>query len=62
MGLGGTNVQGYTLGATYGLYRNTNVGVRYLASRNIDSPINDQFYPNARYRVNTLQVDLNVRF
>ena len=62
LGLGGTNVQGYTLGFTYGLYRNTNLGLRYLSSRTIDSPINDQFEPNAQYRVNSLQVDLNVRF
>lgn len=62
LGLGGTNVQGYTLGFTYGLYRNTNLGLRYLSSRTIDSPINDQFEPNAQYRVNSVQVDLNVRF
>lgn len=62
LGLGGTNVQGYTLGLVYGIYRNTNLSVRYLSSRNIDSPINDQFEPNAQYRVNSLQVDLNVRF
>lgn len=62
LGLGGTNVQGYTLSFTYGLYRNTSLGLRYLSSRTIDSPINDQFEPNARYRVNSVQVDLNVRF
>lgn len=62
LGLGGTNVQGYTLGFTYGLYRNTSLGLRYLSSRTIDSPINDQFEPNAQYRVNSVQVDLNVRF
>ncbi|MDO9237149.1 MAG: putative porin [Aquabacterium sp.] len=62
LGLGGTNVQGYTLGMTYGVYRNTALGVRYLSSRTIDSPINDAFEPNAKYRVNSLQVDFNVRF
>jgi hypothetical protein len=62
LGLGGTNVQGYTLGFNYGLYRNTSVGVRYLTSRTIDSPINQQFEPNAKYKVNSLQVDFNVRF
>lgn len=62
LGLGGTNVQGYTLGFTYGLYRNTSLGLRYLSSRTIDSPINDQYFPNAQYRVNSVQVDLNVRF
>lgn len=62
LGLGGTNVQGYTIGFNYGLFRNTSLGLRYLSSRTIDSPINDQFEPNAQYRVNSLQVDLNVRF
>lgn len=62
LGLGGTNVQGYTLGFNYGLYRNTSVGARYLSSSTIDSPINNQYYANAKYKVNSLQVDLNVRF
>lgn len=62
MGLGGTNLQGYALAFTYGLYRNTNVGLRYLASKSIDSPINDLYHPDAKYGVNSLQVDFNVRF
>lgn len=61
MGQGGTNLRGYALGGTYGLYRNTSVGVRYLAAENIDSTLNKGF-PNARYQTNSLQVDLNVRF
>jgi hypothetical protein len=61
MGLGGTNLQGYALAFTYGLYRNTNIGVRYLSSKSIDSPINI-YNPTAKYGVSTLQVDLNVRF
>ena len=61
LGLGGTNLRGYTLGGTYGLYRNTSLGVRYLAAENIDSTLNKAF-PNARYQNNSLQVDLNVRF
>ncbi len=61
MGLGGTNVQGYSLGFTYGLYRNTNLGARFLSSKSIDSPINI-FNPSAKYGVNSLQVDFNVRF
>lgn len=63
MGLGGTNVQGYSLAFTYGLYRNTSLGLRYLASKTIDSPINNTVdFKDAQYKVNTLQVDLNVRF
>lgn len=61
MGLGGTNLQGYALAFTYGLYRNTNLSVRYLSSKSIDSPINI-YHSDAKYGVNTLQVDFNVRF
>lgn len=61
LGLGGTNIRGYTLGFNYGLYRNTTFGIRYLAAENIDSTLNASF-PNARYQVNSLQVDFNVRF
>jgi hypothetical protein len=61
LGLGGTNVRGYTLGLTYGLYRNTTLGVKYLAGENIETTLNSN-YPNASFKVNTLQVDLNVRF
>lgn len=61
LGLGGTNVQGYSLALAYGLYRNTQAGLRYLSSKSIDSPIN-VYNPTAKYGVNTLQVDLHVRF
>ncbi len=61
LGLGGTNVQGYILGFTYGLYRNTSLGARFLSSKSIDSPINI-YNPSAKFGVNSLQVDFNVRF
>lgn len=61
LGLGGTNVEGYTLGLSYGLYRNTSVGVRYLSSKSIDPTISS-LLPDTRYNVNSLQVDFNVRF
>lgn len=61
LGLGGTNLQGFTLAGLYGLYRNTTLGARYLSAKTIDTPLNAS-YPNAKYKVNTLQVDLNVRF
>lgn len=61
LGLGGTNLRGYTLGVNYGLYRNTALGVRYLAAENIDTTLNKSF-SNARFQTNSLQVDLNVRF
>ena len=61
LGLGGTNLEGYILGLSYGLYRNTSLGVRYLSSNSIDTTINS-LYPTAKFGVNTLQVDFNVRF
>jgi hypothetical protein len=61
LGLGGTNLQGFTLGLQYGLYRNTTVGLRYLSARSIDTTLNSA-YPDAFYKVNSLQVDFNVRF
>lgn len=61
LGLGGTNLRGYSLGVTYGVDRNSTLGVRYMAAENIDSTINSN-YPTASYKVNTLQVDFNVRF
>lgn len=61
LGLGGTNLRGYTLGVNYGLYRNTSFGIRYLAAENLDTTLNSAF-PNARFQANSLQVDLNVRF
>lgn len=60
LGLGGTNIKGYTLGFQYGLYRQTSIGARYLSGKTIDSPINDAV--DAKFGVSTLQVDLNVRF
>lgn len=61
--LGGTNNKGYTLGAAVGLDKNTSLGVRYLSSQALDSPLVS--VPSAdpgKYKVNTLQVDLNARF
>lgn len=71
LGLGGTNVQGYTLAFNYGLFRNTTLGVRYLASSTIDTPLNQTVvtsgaetidYGKAKFKVNSFQVDFNVRF
>lgn len=61
LGLGGTNLRGFTVGFQYGLYRNTTVGARYMSAQNIDTTLNSAF-PTASYKVNTLQVDFNVRF
>ena len=61
LGLGGTNLMGYTLGLLYGLDRGTTFGVRYLSARTLDSPT---VRPAAKdkYAIDVLQVDLNVRF
>lgn len=59
LGLGGTNLTGFTLGFQYGIDRNTNVNVRYLSGRELDPFTIGQ---NSRFSVDTLQVDFNVRF
>ncbi len=61
LGLGGTNLRGFSVGFLYNLYRNTSVGLRYLSAQNIDSTINSN-YPTASYKVDSLQGDINVRF
>lgn len=61
LGLGGTNLRGYTLGATYGIFRNSTLGLRYMAAENLDTTLNSNA-PDASYKVNSLQVDFNVRF
>jgi hypothetical protein len=57
--LGGTNNKGYVLGASIGLDKNTSLSARYLSSQAIDSPL---VVTSGQFKVNTLQVDLNVRF
>ncbi len=61
LGLGGTNVRGYTASLLYGLARDTQVGLRYLSGRSISSPTVN-FQNKDRYAVDSLQVDLSVRF
>lgn len=59
-GLGGTNMQGFVLGFTFGLDRNTTLGFKYISGRSIDTftALDD----GTEFSVDTLQVDLNVRF
>lgn len=61
LGLGGTNVRGITAGLLYGLARDTQFGLRYLSGRTISSPTVQPGLKD-RYAVDSLQVDLNVRF
>lgn len=58
-GLGGTNNKGYVLGFSYGLERNAWLNFRWLSSDVIDSPT---LVSGDRFSVNSLQVNLNVRF
>jgi hypothetical protein len=61
LGLGGTNLSGWTLGLLWGLDRGSTFGLRYLSARTLDSPT---VRPAAKdkYAIDVLQVDLNVRF
>ncbi len=61
LGLGGTNVRGWTVGWQYGLARDTQLGLRWLSGRTISSPTVQQGLQD-RFGVDNLQVDLNVRF
>ncbi len=61
VGLGGTNVRGLTVGLNYGLARDTALGVRWITGRTISSPT---VRPGRgeRFGVDSLQVDVNVRY
>jgi hypothetical protein len=61
LGLGGTNVRGITAGLLYGVSRDTQLGLRILSGRTISSPT---MQPTVKdhFSVNSVQVDLNVRF
>lgn len=61
LGLGGTNVRGVTAGLLYGVARDTQLGLRYLSGRTVSSPTVQPGLKD-RYAVDSLQVDLNVRF
>jgi len=61
LGLGGTNVRGLTASLQYGLARDTNLAMRYLSGRTISSPTIN-YLNKDHYAVDSLQVDLNVRF
>jgi len=58
-GLGGTNLKGYILGFSYGLGRNTALGLRWMSADSIDSPT---LIAGDKFGVDTLQMDLSVRF
>lgn len=69
-GLGGTNQRGYVLGGSYAVYRDTALGLRWYSAENIDSmtyiqraaPFGNTLLTGQKLKVDTLMVDLNVRF
>lgn len=61
IGLGGTNVRGLTVGLNYGLARDTALGVRWITGRTISSPTVRKGRGDS-FAVDSLQVDLNVRY
>jgi hypothetical protein len=61
IGLGGTNVRGLTVGLNYGLARDTALGVRWITGRTISSPTVRKGSGDS-FAVDSLQVDLNVRY
>lgn len=63
LGLGGTNLKGFVLGGSYGLYRDTAIGLRWYSARNIQGMTYDPaVIAGQRYEVDTVMVDMNVRF
>jgi len=61
IGLGGTNMRGLAVGFSYGLARDTALGLRWLSGRTISSPTVRQGSGD-QFGVDSLQVDLNVRY
>jgi len=52
-GLGGTNMKGYTVGASLALSQNVYVGVRWMGADSITGP---------QYKSNIIQIDINSKF
>jgi hypothetical protein len=63
-GMGGTNSKGYILGGSYGIYKNTWVSGRLMASQLIDSmaPRTTSTATPTKLSVDLLQIELNSRF
>ena len=64
-GLGGTNLKGFVVGGSYGIYRDTALGLRWYSAQNIDSMTylnSNTLLAGQRFKVDTMMVDMNVRF
>ena len=58
--LGGTNVKGQFVSFSYGIEKNTELGLRYMSGETIDAPLSNVGLQPLKVR--TLQLDMNVRF
>ncbi len=61
IGLGGTNVRGYSISLAYGMARDTQMALRWISGRTISSPTVRAGRGDS-FGVDSLQVDLNARF
>lgn len=63
-GLGGTNSKGYILGGSYGIYKNTWLSGRLMASQLIDSmaPKTTSTETSTKLSVDLFQIELNSKF
>ena len=63
-GLGGTNNKGMTLGASYGVAKNTWLTARWMSSDVLDSmvPATTATSLKTKFAIDTLQFELNTRF
>lgn len=71
--LGGTNYEGYSLGATYAFDRRATLGIRFTSTKNLDDGVRFLAIPgdptsisgnlsSAPLKIDLLQVEANVRF
>jgi hypothetical protein len=64
---GGTNYQGWTLGARYAFDRRTHLGLRWTSTRNLDDRVVSATFPEgtlsgAPLKLDVLQLEVNTRF
>jgi len=63
--LGGTNYQGWSVGAQYGVAPRTSLGLRWTSTRNLSDPTPTPVAPgfsDAVLKIDVLQLELNTRF
>jgi hypothetical protein len=63
--LGGTNYQGWSIGAQYGIAPRTSIGARWTSTRNLSDPTlygGAPGYSDAALKIDVLQIELNTRF